>query len=240
MEEQFNLGTSAYGFSAVGVENLGATEYTLVTLAVDKSGSVAGFRKEMEACIKEIAEACRKSPRADNLLLRVLIFDDSLVETHGFKLLSDINPTDYDGILRSGGMTALSDATVNALDAARTYGKDLIDNDFDVNGIMFVITDGLDNRSTNTPKQAKELIEKIRREETLGSFLSILIGVNIQDKYVKNGLATFEVEVGFDQYIELNNAKANTLAKLAKFVSRSISSQSQSLATGQPSQSLTF
>ena len=48
------------------------------------------------------------------------------------------------------------------------------------------------------------------------------------------------INAGFTQYIELADAKANTLAKLADFVSRSISSQSQSLNTGGPSKSLSF
>ena len=50
----------------------------------------------------------------------------------------------------------------------------------------------------------------------------------------------FHKAAGFTQYVELGSADEKTLAKLADFVSQSISAQSQSLGTGGPSQSLTF
>ena len=60
------------------------------------------------------------------------------------------------------------------------------------------------------------------------------------DQTLSRILTDFSKTAGFTQYVELGNANAATLAKLADFVSRSISSQSQSLGTGGPSQSLTF
>jgi len=238
--EHHDLTVSNFGFSAMGVGDLEASEYTLVTLACDASPSVEGFKPQMESCLKEILKACRLSPRADNLMQRLLIFHHNLEEVHGFTPLKDLNPVDVDGCLVPGRLTALSDATVNALEALATYGKTLVDHDFDTNGILIVVTDGLDNNSTNTPKQAKEAIEKIRREECLESLISILVGVNIQDPHVSHELKKFKDDVGFTQYVELDNANDRTLAKLAQFVSKSVSSQSQSLGTGGPSQTLEF
>jgi len=65
------------------------------------------------------------------------------------------------------------------------------------------------------------------------------VGVGV-DSGTSQELENFKNEVGFTQYIELKNADAKTLAKLAKFVSSSISSQSSALGTGGPSQSLNF
>lgn len=236
------LTASHFGFSAKNVDELGATEYTLVTIAVDTSSSVSGFDTEMEKCLKSIIEACRKSPRADNLMVRILSFDSRLEEIHGFKLLQDCHPSDYDDCLDVGGLTALCDATVNAAEALNTYGQKLIDNDFDTNGILIVITDGDDNNSTNTQKQAQKIIQDINKAESLESLVSILVAVNVDDQHMAACLQEFEKRVGFTQYVELDNASANTLAKLAKFVSKSISSQSQALGSGGPSkpQSLEF
>ena len=50
----------------------------------------------------------------------------------------------------------------------------------------------------------------------------------------------FKTDVGFTQYVEIANADAKTLSKLADFVSRSISAQSKSLGAGGGSASLTF
>ena len=233
------LNVSPYGFSAASIDELGATEYTLVSICQDASGSVSAYDKEMEKCIKEIVSACMKSPRADNLMLRLQTFDSSLREVHGFKPLGDCNADDYDGCLNPGGLTALYDAAENATEAIGVYGKDLADNDYDVNAILVVITDGGENNSTNTLNQVKKAIAKINKDEHLESLVTILVGVNV-DAGLNKELEDFKNEVGFTQYIGLGDADSKTLAKLAKFVSSSISSQSSALGTGGPSKSLTF
>ncbi len=121
--ETHQLPTGHYGFSAQRVQDLGSTEYTLVSIVVDDSGSVAGFSKELENCVKEVVKACQYSPRADHLMVRLTSFDQNMKEVHGFKLLSTINLTDYDNMLRCGGATALFDAAENAVQATSSYGK---------------------------------------------------------------------------------------------------------------------
>lgn len=232
---------SGYGFSATRVEDLGASEYTLVGIATDVSGSVTGFRKEIEACVKTVVKACRHSPRADNLMLRLVTFEMRLRELHGFKPLSNCNPDDYDGAIIIGGTTALFDAAVNVVESVTRYGKDLVDQDFEVNGIVFVITDGDDNASKTTVNSLKDALDRAVRSESLESLVSILVGVNTDastglNQYLDNIAKT----AGFTQYVSIDKADEKTLAKLADFVSRSISSQSQALGTGGPSQSLTF
>jgi hypothetical protein len=68
--------------------------------------------------------------------------------------------------------------------------------------------------------------------------LTILVGVNVKDPSVSQYLADFRKSACFDQYVELAKADAKTLANLARFVSHSISAQSQALGTGGPSQAL--
>jgi uncharacterized protein YegL len=222
------------------VDDLGATEYTLVGIAADVSGSVHSFQAEIEKCVKEVVGSCQHSPRADNLMLRFVIFDHRLSEHHGFKPLSECDLDGYTGSIQIGGMTALYDAGCNVTDSIVQYGKSLTENDFDVNGIVFVITDGMDNHSTMTARSLKESLERAVTSESLESIVSILVGVNIQDPHVGNWLQQLQKDAGFTQYVELQQADSKTLAKLADFVSRSISSQSQALGTGGPSQSLSF
>jgi len=118
--------------SGARIEDLGATEYTLAEIVVDCSGSVYGFRDPIIGAIKEVVKSCRRNPRADNMLLRVTFFDDRVQEFHGFKPLADCNEADYDDCLPDGGMTALHDATYQAVQSAIQYGQQLVDNDFDV------------------------------------------------------------------------------------------------------------
>lgn len=130
---------------------------------------------------------------------------------------------------------------MNGVDAAARQGAELVANDFSANAIVFVITDGVDYRgSTATPNEVKKAIERATKSECLESIVTVLIGVNVQDSNVAAVLKRFSVEAGFTQYVELADASAANLAKLASFVSRSISSQSQSLGTGGPSKALTF
>jgi hypothetical protein len=53
------------------IAGLGATEYTLVDIEVDMSTSVGPFRGDLIMMIETVIDACRKSPRSDNLLVRV-------------------------------------------------------------------------------------------------------------------------------------------------------------------------
>lgn len=231
---------STFSFSAVDMTTLGATEYTLVGLAVDCSGSVLSFAREEEKAIKAIVEACRRSPRADNLMLRYTRFDHHLTEVHGFKLLQDCNPTDYDNTIVSGGSTALYDAATDAADAVARYGRELQDNDFAANGIVFIITDGCDNASRMTPTAVRKSFERVVTAEALESLVTILIGVNVTDPSVADTLSRFATAAGFTQFVNIGEADEKKLAKLAAFVSKSISSQSQSLGSGSASVTLTF
>jgi len=238
--EQHTIGGTHFGFSAAKIGNLGATEYTLATLVVDVSGSVGRYRQEMEGAIKTCVQACRKSDRADNLMLRVLLFDTQLQEFHGFKPLPDCNEADYDGCLPSGGMTALFDASFSAVKAMTQYGADLTKIDYAVNGALFVITDGMDNASKATCKMVAEAIEDARTSEALESIMPVLIGVNTDAGGLNQWLETFKNDAGFQQYVAIGDATEGALAKLGGFISQSISSQSQALNSGGPSKSLSF
>ncbi|NJL70638.1 MAG: VWA domain-containing protein [Candidatus Competibacteraceae bacterium] len=234
------LPNAHYGYSAVKIDKLGASEYTLAVIVNDVSSSVHDFKTEMEDALKEIIKACAKSPRADNLLVRLVQFANNVSETHGFKMLQDCNVDDYDDILHVGGSTALYDAAANAISSASDYAKKLNDQDFKVNAIIIVITDGDDNVSLKGVDSVREALQRANREESLESIVTILVGVNVQDQYMSNRLGEFKTKAGMTQYAELKNANANTLAKLADFVSKSISAQSQSLGSGGASKPLTL
>jgi uncharacterized protein YegL len=234
------LPNSHYGYSATRLDDLGATEYTIATIVADVSGSTGAFIFDMETAITRIVQACKFSPRADNLLLRLIAFDDSLNELHGFKLLENCHLADYGGALRSGAATALYDATENAVASTANYAQKLTAGDFSANAILFVITDGMDNVSKTSARQVKAAFAEAIRSEALESLVSVLIGVNVNDPQVSQYLKKFQVEAGFTQYVELDNADAKTLARLAQFVSQSISAQSQALGTGGASQPLVF
>ncbi len=229
--ETLNAGSN-YKFSGTRINDLGASEYTLATIVVDASSSVQPFASQLETALKTVFKACDKSPRRDNLMLRVTQFSSKLDELHGFKLLNTIQDKDYDNILQIGGCTALYDAMDEAIQATGTYGKQLMDQDFLVNSIVVVITDGEDNVSNINADRVKKSLQQVRHDENLESILVILVGVTNDDVNLNTYLTTVKDDSGCDQYVSIGSATPGRIAKLAEFVSQSISSTSSSLGTG--------
>lgn len=231
---------SNYQYSGTRADQLGASEYTLVGITQDISGSVSDFRVDMEKTLKTIIESCQKSPRSENLMARLLAFNSMFTELHGFKVLGTINVDDYDGILNTGGMTALFDACMSSIEAVNDYAKILVDQDFMVNAIIFIITDGMDNESSSVPKDVKKAIDKVIKDEYLESLTVVLIGVDSGDAQIIPYLETFQKEANITQFVDMGQATPSKLARLAKFISKSVSSTSQALNSGAPSQPLQF
>jgi len=233
------LAGSAYGFSGTRLDALGASEYTLVSIAADQSGSVASFRTEIEACLGEIVSACRASSRADHLMMRLTAFDGTLSEVHGFKPLPTLDPGDYAGCLSCGGSTALYDAAHNAVASVVSYGHTLGQGDLLVNGLVFVLTDGGDNASHVDAAAVRRAVADAVSAEQLQSIRTVLVGVGV-GSHTSSALMKFSADAGFDEYIAIDQADAAALKRLARFAVRSISASSTALGSGGPVASLTF
>jgi len=238
---QTHATVSQFQFSAVDIKSLGASEYTIVTIVQDTSTSVAGFKADMEKCLKQILDSCKKSPRSQNLLLRLTEFNSQVGELHGFRELRNIDPNEYDDILKPRGMTALFDAVGDAVEATEQYGKTLAAGEYPCNAILFIVTDGVENTShmIKSPQAIKDAIRRVLSNETLESLRTVLIGVD-SEPGVAAVLKAFKDDAGLDQFVKMGSATPQRLAKLAEFVSKSVSSTSQALGTGKPSQPLTF
>lgn len=218
-----------FQFSGARPERLGASEYTLATILVDITGSVSSYQSELQTCVLNAVESCRKSPRSENLLLRLVVFNDTPKEMFGFIPLEDIS-VDMLNLPGCGGQTALTDAIFSATSAANAYGKTLFDQDYLVNACSFVITDGDDNCSRMPIAQvAAELTKGIDSEWLESSSISI-IGINAQ-RYAQS-LKALSLQLGAGDYIDAGDATPAHLAKVARFISQSFSSKSQSLGTG--------
>lgn len=231
---------SHYKFSATKNDALGAAEYTLAHLVVDESGSVSGFKAELEKAMLATKQACEQSPRAENLLLRATAFSTTVRELHGFKLLKTIQDADYLGALRLGGSTALHRATHEALETTLAYAKTLADQEFLTNAITIIVTDGEEMEFDVTTDRIAELIRLARAsEKVLESLTVVLVGIT-SNQLTTRKLQDYQKAVGITQFVDVGSATPGKLAKLAQFVSRSISSTSAALGTGQGSKPIAF
>jgi uncharacterized protein YegL len=237
--DQTHKTTSGFSFSAQPLESLGSSEYTLANLAIDVSSSTDAFIDDTRKMVAAVVEALQKSPRADNLLLRVESFNSSLNELHGFTELKNVDATAYQ--LVASGMTALYDAAGSGLEAIGKYAEELEKFDYIANGIQFIITDGMENQShkLRTPASIKSAADAIMRQEKLESLKTIVIGIGSEYE-VRGYLDSFSKEIGADQFVWAGDATPTALAKVAGFISKSISSQSQSLGSGGASQNINF
>jgi hypothetical protein len=246
--DDVNKTVHGFQYTNVSIDKLGATEYTIVQMVADQTGSVSAFKAALENMLKVSVDACKKSPRAENLLYRTTAFKSQygdvpcIEELHGFSLLSSLDSNQFDGALSPNGGTPLYDATMEAVDALYDYGQKLYKQKFLCNAILFILTDGEENASTkiSNPTDIKTAIERVRSEGIVESLRTILIGVNDTDPRLKDYLEDFRKNAGLDEYVSIGDASAGKLAKLAQFVSQSVSSQSQSLGSGTGSQPISF
>jgi uncharacterized protein YegL len=246
--DDVNKTVHGFQYTNVSIEKLGASEYTIVQMVSDQSGSVSAFKAALENMLQVSVDACKKSPRAENLLYRTTAFNSKfggqscVDELHGFSLLSSLNPDQFKGALSPNGGTPLNDATMEAVEALYDYGKKLYKQKYTCNAILFILTDGEENASTKILDAAeiKKTINMIISESIVESLRTILIGVNDQDPRLKADLEKFRLTAGLDEYVSIGEASAGKLAKLAQFVSQSVSSQSQALGSGAGSQLISF
>lgn len=220
--ETYNAG--AFNFSAVRPEDLEATEYTLATIILDTSGSMSGFEQALQDMLDVVVKACQKSPKSDCIMLRVLTFDSDVTELVGF---IPVNQYPTVPSITTQGMTALYDAIGSGMSATLKYAKDLRNSDFDVNGAIYVMTDGGENNSSaiRTEAKVKELFENSIIHEDLDSLARVFVAFS----GVSSDLAN---KLGMD-FIDMGDVTVNSIGKLGKIFSQSISSQSQSIGSGQ-------
>lgn len=229
--ENYEVPGGSFGFSGVRPDMLEETAYTLVVIAVDRSGSVSSFETELIQCAKTAVEACKKSPKAENLLVRFVTFGSRLKEVHGFTPVKDVDMSLYNK-LNAGGTTCLNDAVYDSVGSIVKYGEILANQDFDVNAICYIITDGEDVGSSVSETMIKDFIAESLKTEKLESIQTVLIGINTEANYVTYQ-QNFVKNIGLNQYVNAGDANPNNLAKLANLISKSTISTSTSLGTGQ-------
>lgn len=240
--QSFAVPGGRYGYTAANVQTLTSFENTLAVGLYDESGSTSRFALPMEACAKAIVKSLRYSPRADNLIYRQCHFGTNFREHHGFTPLAQLNESNYDGCYQPGGTTHLYDSSDRVIAELIDYAKQQSLQRYTCNGIIYMITDGCDYGSSLTQVSVMNRLAEAIACEELESLVTILIGVN-DDPTIQADLKKYKEKAGFTSYVELKNADEKTLANLANFISHSISSQSQQLGSGGPSQipgSLTF
>lgn len=246
--QQFEIpDNTAFGFSAIDPDDMTnpEDEYTLVSIAEDVSPSTSGVRSEMAEGMRTVNLACKKDPRCDKLMVHATRFGSIIQEVHGFKPVNDIDEKSYSPSPSIGNSTCLYDAIYNAISACSRYAE-ILDKSGDIssNAIVFIFTDGMDNSSSVGVQTIMDKLEEIRMKEILESIKIIILGFNDPNSSYQDEIAKYlnklTKDLNLDQYVDVGAMTPAQAAKVFGFVSQSISSQSQHLGTGGPSQNLVF
>ena len=196
-------------------EDIQVDETINAVFIVDISPSITTYVKDLNHAFNDFTETMQKSHVADQLMVSIVEFNDKVNIKTGFQPIKQIPQMTF---VPAGMGTALYQATAQGLDIAIKYRQNLESSGVMAKTLIFVITDGMDNRSSITAAQVKKQIEDIlAQEQNAFSFTTILFGVG--DAY------TFEQaqkEMGVQHLAQVGTSGAE-IRKMINFISQSIS-----------------
>jgi len=240
---------AGFGFSMTGVKNLTETSYTLVLILIDTTGSVAGEEAEIKRMLEQIVSDGKRAGWGKRVLLSSYQFNSNcgVQELFGFDAPAAIDLSSVK--IRTYGATNLIDAILTGQEILASAAQTLVGADYIANLLLVVVTDGEDNASKQKAVDIQNAFLKARKDENLDSIKAILIGLrtgesaqdsNYAGMTVDEVLANLAKDAAFDQYESAKNVTDGTYGKIGGFISQSISSASQSLGSGSPSQNVNF
>lgn len=196
---------------------------------VDTSYSVQTYVNELNLAFNEFTATMQKSHIAVKLFVSLIEFNDNINVVSGFQPITNIPPMDFSK--KIGGATALYDAVKLGVENAIDYRLNLENSGVECKTLVFVITDGEDNSSTNPARVVKSLLTKIKSDERSAfSFTSILFGVGTQANF-----SAAQTSMGIEHLAKVGTSGAE-MKKMIGFISQSISS----ISAGQAPPTLTF
>lgn len=221
-----------FGFTATLPKEASGSEITLVAIASDRSDSTSDAH--MVRMLERLVTICAESDLADTLLMRLSAFGNRPEEIHGFYPVNCIDSECYEAALMVGGTTALYDAAVDAISTTSHFATVLAHRGYDVNGVVAIITDGVDDTSVFSPEQVKETLEEAAESEDLASLMSILVGVDLSDAEQSQALNKFQVVSGFRHRIDVADTSERAFLDLADRLSEVVLLQRRSVGTKSP------
>jgi hypothetical protein len=141
-----NLGSIVVaGAAGKALEDIDASDVTLITLLVDRSSSI-GDRRLTQA-VREgqnaLVDAFAGARERDSVLMALWTFGTDAQVLHGYVSVDDAMKLDGSNY-RPGGSTCLYDTWCDALAANATYAQRLRDGGIPCRSVVVVVTDGED------------------------------------------------------------------------------------------------
>lgn len=204
-------------FANFNPEEIEVDETINAVFVIDTSYSVSSYINELNQAFNDFTDSMQSSHIADKLFVSIIEFSEQVKVTSGFRPVASIPQMDFSK--RLGGWTSLYDATYTGLKNALDYRENLENSGVDTKTLLFIITDGEDNSSKNSPQKVKTIIEKLQKEERSAfSFTSVLFGLGDQANFEKA-----QKEMGIEHLAQIGTS-GEEIKKMIGFISQSISS----------------
>jgi len=204
------------GAAGKAMEEIEATDVTLVTVLLDASSSI-GCRK-LENAVRDgynlLVHTFASSRQQESIMMALWTFNDQPKVVHSYLPVNEaakLDPTNY----RSGGATSLYDTWCDALAANVAYAQQLRDSGTPCRSVVVVITDGEDVSSRRRVGDCARLSrDLLASEQFVLAFVGVGSDVNFQTVARNMGIPDGCITVQA-------NATAQTLHHVFQMVSQS-------------------
>ena len=204
------------GAAGIDLEDIAASDVTLVTVLIDASSSIAsrGLEDAVRQGQQALLDAFVASKEKESILMALWTFNDELRVHHSYVAVDDATrlcPRNYAGV----GATRLYDTWCDALAANVAYAQRLRDGGTPCRSIVVVITDGEDCGSRRSARDcAKISRDLLASEQFVLAFVGVGDDVNFHAVAKSMGVPKTSIAVQKD-------ATPTTLRQLFHMVSQS-------------------
>jgi len=193
------------------VEDIDSETVNLIFVAVDGSGSMDQYVRDMCDSLIEFKAALADSKECDEILLARADFAAD-INVGGYKPIVDFT-TNYN----ASGMTALYDVVVDGEQKLTQYVQFLRNQGMRVKAVFSVFSDGEDTCSHNQLHQAKQAISTLNSDEVVTAFISF-----------GGGATSVAKSLGFQNVLDVGGS-ASELRRAFNCLSKSVIENSQSV-----------
>lgn len=171
-----NLGAVVVaGAAGKALEDIVATEVTLITVLIDASSSIAD--RKLEQAVREgqnhLVDAFLGSAERDSVLMALWLFNGRTSVTHSYLPADEATRLDVSSY-RAAGSTNLYDVWCDAIAANVAYAQRLRDSGMACRSVVVVVTDGEDVGSKRTAGDCHRLSRDVLASE---QFTLAFVGV---------------------------------------------------------------
>lgn len=154
MQVGFDENTAPVNFD---FDDLDSDQQLSARFVIDDSGSMEDFEDDVSDALEDLQQMILGSKQEDEMLLGKTLFGDRIKEDP-YCLVSDFD-TSYSA---PGWSTKLFDAIIQSVANVKASVKQLEDRQFTARGLLVILSDGRDNDSVATERQAAEAIISLK------------------------------------------------------------------------------